>query len=416
MISNEIGVELKIALFTEVYDCGGIDTFIVNLINHWPIVDDSFVIISNNDYPCLEVIRNRITHSTHFMAYKKITYSNILKGNIFLKFIREALSPVIRYLIFFYNVIAFRKILLISEADALLVINGGYPGADSCRAATISWGIFSGKPNAIHNFHNLTIGARWYHSLQELVVEWLLCKYTKKFVTVSLAAAESIILRPTICSRNMTLYIYNWLEINRSQSLPLRSIKDEIGIPESTPLCLMLGTYEPRKGHLFLLRAFRKVLESIPDAHLLICGFGLKHEIELVNYYVRTLRLERSVHLMGFKTDIEYLLGDTSILVVPSQAYESFGYVSLEAMAYKVPVVATNVGGIPEVVINGEGGYCVDKNDFELFGRRIIDLLKDENLRFEQGNRGYERFQNNFTASVMSFKYAEMLHGNIVSE
>jgi glycosyltransferase involved in cell wall biosynthesis len=172
----------------------------------------------------------------------------------------------------------------------------------------------------------------------------------------------------------------------------------------------MLGTYEPRKGHYFLFQAFKKVLHEIPDAHLLICGFGFPHEIKQVQKYVTDFKLENNVHLMDFRTDVSHLLSHTDILVVASQAYESFGYTSVEAMAHHVPVVATNTGGIPEVVVNDEGGYCVDSGDVDSYAQCIIKLLKNEALRKEQGKRGYERYQKYFTAERMSLQYAQLLH------
>jgi glycosyltransferase involved in cell wall biosynthesis len=207
----------------------------------------------------------------------------------------------------------------------------------------------------------------------------------------------------------MTSFIHNGLEVSPSALASGKSIRDEIGISAATPLCLMLGTYEPRKGHYFLFQAFQKVLAEVPDAHLLICGYGFPHEIKQVSGFVKELNLLEHVHLMDFRTDISHLLENADVLVVASQAYESFGFTSVEAMAHKVPVVATDVGGIPEVVVNGEGGYCVESSDVDSYARYIVKLLKDENLRKIQGELGYKRFQNLFSAKTMSAKYAQLI-------
>lgn len=402
---------MKIALFTEIYDCGGVDTFILNLVNSWPVKDDSFVIIANSNYPGLRIIEEKMTRSCEVIRHKVPIYSNLLSRNIFLKIVREATSPVLRYLLLFYNVVAFRKILLKTNSDVLMVINGGYPGGDSCRAATISWGMFSGKSKSIHNFHSLPQKPRFYLRLQEYAIDWLLCWLTSQFVTVSKAAAESISLRPAIFKRHITSYIYNGIKVNDTSSLMARNnIKNEIGIDASSHLCLMLSTYDKGKGHFFLLDAFKKVITEIPDAHLLICGYGSAEAKNKVARYAEELRLDGRVHLMGFRTDISHLLANTDVLVVPSQAYESFGITSVEAMAFKVPVVATDVGGIPEVVVNNEGGYCVNRHDVDSYARCIVKLLKDGCLRREQGDKGYKRYREHFTAKVMASKYAKMIY------
>jgi glycosyltransferase involved in cell wall biosynthesis len=406
---------LKILLFTEIFNCGGADTYITNLINNWPAKNDSFVIVANSNYPGLRIIEEKVTRSCEVIRHRTLIYPNVLNGSFFLKVVRKGFSPVLRYVFICCNILAFRKLLLQTRADVLMVINGGYPGGDSCRAAAISWGLFSGKPKSIHNYHNIVTGARWHSVSQEWVVDWFVCRATSQFVTVSRAAAESMSLRPMIFSRNMTGYIHNGIEITATESTPRKSIRDEIGVASTTPLCLMLGTYEPRKGHYFLFKAFRKVLQEVPNAHLLICGYGLPHEIEQVSGYVRDLQLLAHVHLMEFRTDISHLLANADILLVASQAYESFGLTSVEAMAHEVPVVATDVGGIPEVVVNGEGGYCVGRRDVDSYARCIVKLLKDESLRKEQGKRGFKRYRDFFTAESMASKYAELIDQVCVS-
>ncbi len=405
-----MNTHLKIALFTEIFDCGGVDTFIVYLINHWPYKEDSFVIIANSNYPGLQIIENNVVRRCEIIRHRVPIYPNVMNRVPFLTGILKIISPVARYLFIIYNIFAFRKILQQAHPDALMVINGGYPGGDSCRAAGISWGLLTGNPRSVHNFHNIAIKSPWYTRMQEYLVDSVLCRFTVRFVTVSRAAADSMALRPAIYNKNMTTYIHNGIDIMPVQSESKMNIRDEIGISSATPLCLMLATYTPRKGHFFLFQAFIKVLAEIPDAHLLICGYGFPDEIRQVRQYVADFQLGNNVNLMDFRTDVSSLLSNADILVVPSQEYESFGFTSVEAMAHHVPVVATNNGGIPEVVVNDDGGYCVDSRDVDAFARCIVKLLKDDNLRKEQGSKGYERYKKHFTAERMANQYAEMLH------
>jgi glycosyltransferase involved in cell wall biosynthesis len=403
-------MRLKIALFTEIYDCGGVDTFIVNLINHWPYEEDSFVIIANADYPGLRIVEDNVSRPCEVIRHTIPTYINSMQDGLLLKAIRLLLFPISRYLFICWHVLALRKVLLRANPNLLMVINGGYPGGDSCRAAGISWGLFSGNPHSVHNFHNIVVKSSWLFRLQEYLVDAVLCRYTYRFVTVSRAACESMALRPVIYGKNMTTYIHNGISVMPVQPETKMNIRDEIGILPATPLCLMLGTYEPRKGHYFLFRAFKKVLAEIPDARLLICGFGFPHEIRQVKQYVKEFKLDDSVHLMDFRTDSSHLFAQADLLVVASQEYESFGFTSVEAMAHRLPVVATNAGGIPEVVVDGEGGYCVDRQDVDTYARTVIKLLRDPKLRKELGRKGYERYKKYFTAERMSSKYAELLH------
>jgi glycosyltransferase involved in cell wall biosynthesis len=171
----------------------------------------------------------------------------------------------------------------------------------------------------------------------------------------------------------------------------------------------MLGTFEPRKGHKFVLDAFRKVVDRIPDTHLICAGYGSKKEIGYINKLVNEFSLNDNVHILKFREDKENLLSQTDILIIGSQAYESFGYTAIEAMSYQVPVIATNVGGLPEVVINGEGGYCLDNNDAESYANKIVELLNDESIRISQGRKGYFRYKKYFTAKRMATEYSMLI-------
>ena len=100
------------------------------------------------------------------------------------------------------------------------------------------------------------------------------------------------------------------------------------------------------------------------------------------------------LRLLGFRSDISNLLKQAQLLVVPSRAFESFGLVCVEAITHRCPVVATRVGGIPEVVKDGFGGFTVPLNPI-LFAERIIQLLSDEDLRNKVAEKGYEVFLKN---------------------
>ena len=254
---------MKILLFTEIYDCGGADTFIANLVNHWPYPDDEFVVAANPNYPGLAIIEQCLSRPCKIVRHKMALHSNFIKWFEKLGFVSRvvnALSPVtlLRYAFFLYNVLAFRKIIEEEKPDRFMVINGGYPGADSCRAAGISWGIFSRKTKSIHNFHNLAKQPIWFLRPHEYLIDRTLSGYTRLFVTVSNASAESMSLRPAIYRNNKVTYIHNGINVPSCVEEPRpTNLRSELGIPGDSPLCLLLATYEPRKGHYFLFGAFK---------------------------------------------------------------------------------------------------------------------------------------------------------------
>ena len=142
----------------------------------------------------------------------------------------------------------------------------------------------------------------------------------------------------------------------------------------------MLGTFEPRKGHAFVLKAFKVVLKKFPKVHLVIAGYGSSKEVTNVSELISTLNIKDNVHLLGFRDDKENLLINSDLLLIGSQSFESFGYTAIEAMANKTPVISTNVGGLSEVIRNGEGGYCFHPDDVRNYSKKSLNFLKTKIL------------------------------------
>ena len=172
----------------------------------------------------------------------------------------------------------------------------------------------------------------------------------------------------------------------------------------------MLGTYEERKGHRFLFEALVKIRLDVPTVQLVVCGLGSPHQIARVEQLRRDMRLENHVLLLGFQSNTADLFAAADVLAIASQEYESFGLTAIEAMAHRVPVVSTDVGGLPEVIANGNGGYTVRRDDVAGYAQRIVMLLKDEELRRAQAVLGAERYLANFTAVAMARQYADLIH------
>lgn len=405
---------MKIIFFMEGYYRGGVVTFLINLINNWPIVSDELVLICNENNPGIGEFEKRIIRPCKVIKHKIITFMYFFnkphKKNLFdslIKITLKGFSFILRYIFLVYNIFALRKPLRKVKADRLMVVYGGYPNGDCCRAATIAWGLFVKKPKSILNFHGLVVKAPWRIRLQESIVDIFVSSFTKNIVTVSEACVRSMSVRAFLKKHSIS-YIYNGLEAK--ETVGIRDIKAEIGISAENPLCIMMGTYDKNKGHDFLLRAFKSVVAEVPYAHLLICGDGSYEQVRTVRRQVSKFGLDKNVHIMGFRRDVANLLRQANVLLVSSQQFESFGLSSVEAMAQGIPVVATNVGALPEIVINGEGGYCVDKNDISSYASCVIRLLKDKDLSKEQGQLGYRRYKELFTAFRMSSEYTKLIH------
>lgn len=405
---------MKITFLTENFHCGGLDSFLISLVNHWPNAEDELKIICNRSHPGYRVLKERTTRPCEILQHDISTYPALVvksNRNYLLRLSRQIFSPLLRYGYFFYYLIRLKTLLGQWNTDCLVVVNGGHPGGDTCRAAIIAWKLFArDKPPAIYNFHNMATVPRWFEKWPEKLLDAWLVKSARMMIGVSKSCAESMRMRLGDAAMLKVSSIYNGIAMPKIAPVPQQALRTELGIAPNAPLCLMLATYEPRKGHDFLFQAFRKVLNEIPDAHLVVCGYGYPEEIERVRRLVEQYGMSQHVSLEGFRRDVDAMLRQSEVLLVASQAYESFGLTSVEAMANHVPVVATRVGGIPEVVADGEGGFCVNPDDTQGYADRIIMFLKNPGFRREQAERGYMRYRQLFSAERMSGEYAAAIH------
>tara|TARA_Y100000746_G_C15257325_1_gene348163 strand:+ start:17 stop:679 length:663 start_codon:yes stop_codon:yes gene_type:complete len=210
-----------------------------------------------------------------------------------------------------------------------------------------------------------------------------------------------------ILSKVKKKFIYNGfspLKTNKSSS-----IRKELGLRDDDQIILMLAVYEPRKGHRFIFQVMEQIMLKFSNAYLLLCGYGSEEEIENVDKIRQSVMFKEKIIMQPHRDDVVNLLSQVEILVMPSQSFESFGYTALEAMSCGVPVVVTNVGGLPEVVEDGKCGYVIQKNDIQGFAKSVNQLLEDKDLRKRMGEAGIKRYNNYFNVSQMVEKYERLI-------
>ena len=165
------------------------------------------------------------------------------------------------------------------------------------------------------------------------------------------------------------------------------------------------GRLSPEKGFAVLIDAAVTVLSADREAGVVIFGEGvLRPELEGL---VRARGLDGRVVLAGFRDDLDALLAAADVVTLPSFT-EGLPNVALEASAAGVPVVATAVGGTPEVIADGETGYLVPSGRPDELAARLLRLLRDEELRTTLGDAGRARMQRLFTFEAQAAAYLDL--------
>jgi glycosyltransferase involved in cell wall biosynthesis len=159
------------------------------------------------------------------------------------------------------------------------------------------------------------------------------------------------------------------------------------------------GRLEGVKNHKFLVGVAKKLKERGVPFKLLIAGEGsLKNELM---DYVKSLGVENEVAVLGFIDDIASFMTAIDVFVLSSFS-EGFGYVLIEAMAFKKPVIAFDHSSSPEIVIDQQTGFLIAKNDAEAFVEKILLLLNDRKLCEQFGANGLKRVEEKFTIEMTS--------------
>jgi len=232
------------------------------------------------------------------------------------------------------------------------------------------------------------------------------CHVANGVIAVSKRTAETLANAFRIPRRKIFV-VHNGVDIDRFYPKRSSPIKAELGIEENARLILYVGHYKPGKGLKYLLAAAPRILKSFPNTKFLLVGSPIKPPA--FDYVCE--RILRELTLQLRITDAVYFLrgvphhrllelyAASDVFVLPSLS-EGFPKVVLEAMACGKPVIATNVGGVPEVIISGQSGIIVGPRDSQKLADAIIQVFSDSQLADKMGVQGRRIVEKYFTWEV----------------
>ncbi len=192
--------------------------------------------------------------------------------------------------------------------------------------------------------------------------------------------------------------IHEGIDVDRVVAEPAAAVHAEFWLPTHAPLVGNVAALVPHKGQRHLIESAGLVVREVPDARFVILGEGELRQT--LDRQIKELHLDKHVILAGFRPDVLAFHKGFDLFVM-SSVTEGLGTSLLDAMASSRAIVATRVGGIPEVVVDGETGLLVPPRDPHALAAAIIRLLKDPALRERMGRAGFERVRTRFSAARM---------------
>jgi glycosyltransferase involved in cell wall biosynthesis len=193
--------------------------------------------------------------------------------------------------------------------------------------------------------------------------------------------------------------VANGVDLNDYVASDSEALRHELGIPLTASIVGMTGRLAPEKGGRTLVEAMPLVTAGFKEAFFVFAGDG--REKLTLERRVAELGLRERVLFLGFRSDVARVTCMYDVAVVPSTMQEPFGLTIIEAMAARKAVVASRVGGIPEVVVDGKTGILVPPGNPAALAEGILGLLGDADRRRAMADAGYERVRSHFDRKAM---------------
>jgi glycosyltransferase involved in cell wall biosynthesis len=224
-------------------------------------------------------------------------------------------------------------------------------------------------------------------------------RFPKKILAVSKVTQDHL-LQHGIGSGKVAV-IFNSVDPERLGTKgPFKSIREEYPLGNGTKLVGCIGRIIPQKGQKVLLSAVPGILRRRPDAFFLIVGDVFLKEAsykkELLEF-IKNNRIEKNARLTGFRTDIGNVIRSLDLVIFPSIAPEAFPLSVLEAMSLGKPVIASDIGGVQEIIEDGVTGLLVAPNRPEQITEKVLYLLNDPQSCEEIGQRAKEFVNRKFS-------------------
>jgi len=277
----------------------------------------------------------------------------------------------------------------------------------------------AGTPHIFHSTHGHIFEGYLNPVLTKLYisVERMAAGWTHKIITLTHKEIDEY-LAWGIGRRECFQCIYNGIEVEQyfKNEFDADAFRERIGIPQAAIVLTTVGRLVPVKGHIFLLEALSAVLAALQEQgdHQLRCLIVGDGELrESLQCKAKGLGLADYVVFLGHQEDVTPYLMVSDVFVLPS-LNEGFGLVIAEAMASGLPVVATRVGGVPEIVIDGETGVLIPAKDAKALAEGILTILQDRPRLRQMGEANRKRVREAFSLEKMNHE-VELLYKEVLA-
>jgi glycosyltransferase involved in cell wall biosynthesis len=291
----------------------------------------------------------------------------------------------------YYNPLKIIKVsnyLRLSKID--IIHTHGYFASTFGRLAAI----LARNPVIITHIHTTYFGFK----KRNILIERFLSYFTDKIVCVSRSTREFTEKIERI-DKNKTCLIYNGSKTENGDIVKTLIDRASFALTADDLVIISVGSLVAHKGHQSLLNAIKILSKKHKNLRLMIVGDGpLRSKLEA---YAKNLQISSRIVFTGLRKDIFSLLKLSDLFVLPSIEREGLGLALIEAMASGLPLIGTNLGGIPEVIENNVNGILIPPGNSKSLAKAIERLITNQNLRDEMGKQGKRIYKEKFSDKTM---------------
>lgn len=396
---------MKVGFYIESSSEGGPDISLINLIRAWPNKNDTFIIFCNRTHPGLPRIKKDLNGLVIFVDLAFLIYIDLYLAiekkelPLYLEKAVKTFLYLIRFPLLFYQHLLLKKIFCKFNLDLLLINNGGYPGAESCCAASVAASavriktimVVRGEPRKLRS---------WVEKLFEKLFDMIVDKNVNAFVAVSQAVKKAMIENRFLSGEKINV-IYNGIAVPQNIK-PQVFNKDTFNIG-------IVSNFRSNKGHLILFKAVEQLINKRIPVALYVIGSGTPREEFKLKNWVREKKIGHTILFLGFINNVYDYIAGLDLIVIPTIKYEACPVTSIEAMAMNVPVIASNVGGLSEIIQHGKNGLLFSSEKVKELSNLIEMLFKDDNFRSSLIKNGRNIYMTTFIADKMAEQYYKLI-------
>jgi glycosyltransferase involved in cell wall biosynthesis len=302
---------------------------------------------------------------------------------------------------FAFDPIVIRDALrLVKKNDIQILESHGYKGHVVClvlkKITGLPWIAYT------HGWTRENLKVAFYNSIDRNIV-----RFADRIIPVSKDLGRKLRLGSRAGSR---MIVVNNAAESAEAETGTDNVRTQLGVKKDDVLIGVVGRLSPEKGHEYFLAAMRQLPSDLPVKAVFV---GDGQEKERLSNTIRESGLEGKVMLVGYKADVAPFYRECDIIALPSLA-EGMPNAALEAMAFGKPVVASAVGGIPEVVIDKQTGILVPPSNPEALAAALMRLAGDKLLMAKYGVQGKRTVEHDFSSSER-VKKVDVIYRQVLS-